>query len=95
MADTYDKKDKLGLIKLHARDVVYDIDRHNITGETNEAEQLIDRYTVNGRFLWKPENREKYGCKLPNGDVITRQSFWLNKDYVLEYIKQNEVELLS
>lgn len=86
---------QIGLIKLHARDVVYDIDRHNITGETNEAERLIDRYTVNGRFLWKPENREKYGCKLPNGDVITQQSFWLNKDYVLEYIKQNGAKLLS
>lgn len=86
---------QIGLIKPHAREVVYDIDRHNITGETDEAEELIDRHTVNGRFLWKPEKREKYGCKLPNGDVITQQSFWLNKDYVLEYIKQNGAELLS
>lgn len=84
---------QIGLIKLHAWDVTYDIDRSRINGVDAIATQILDRNTVNGRFVWKPENKRKYGCTLPNGDVITKQSFWLNKKFVLEYIRENKPEV--
>lgn len=88
-------KDQIGLIKLHAKDVTYDIDRKHIRGDSQEAKKILDDYTVNGRFVWKPQNRDKYGCKIQNGDVITKQSFWLNNDFVLKYIRAKKPEILS
>lgn len=85
---------QIGVIKLHAGDVTYDIDRNHITGSDAEATKVLDENTVNGRFVWKPNNKEKYGCTLPNGDVITKQSFWLNRDFVLEYIRENRPDFL-
>lgn len=84
---------QIGLIKLHAWDVTYDIDRRHIHGVDADAIDVLDANTVNGRFIWKPDNKDKYGCTLPNGDVITKQSFWLNKDFVLNYIRKNKPEI--
>ena len=30
---------------------------------------------------------DKYGDKLPDGRVMTKQSFWLNNDYVYKIIE--------
>ena len=48
--------------------------------ENGLRQQILDKNTVNGRFAWKPENKWKYGCILSNGDMVTKQSLWLNKD---------------
>lgn len=85
---------QIGLIKLHAWDVTYNIDRNHIHGVDDDAKKILDANTINGRFVWKSENKKKYGCTLPNGDVITKQSFWLNKDFVLDYIRKNKPEIL-
>lgn len=85
---------QIGLIKLHAWDVTYNIDRKHISAADDGAREILDANTIDGRFVWKAENRDKYGCTLPNGDVITKQSFWLNKDFVLEYIRENRPEIL-
>ena len=85
---------QIGLIKLHAWDVTYDIDRNHINGADATATEILNENTVDGRFVWKPENKDRCGCTLPNGDVITKQSFWLNKDFVLEYIRENKIEIL-
>ena len=87
-------KGQIGLIKLHATDVAYDIDCNHISGADEAATKILEANTQNGRFVCKPENRDKYGCTLPNGDVITKQSFWLNNDFVLDYIRQNKPEIL-
>lgn len=87
------REGQIGLIKLHASDVTYDIDRRHICGANWEAEKIIDDNTVNGRFVWKPENRDKCGCAIQNGDVITKQSFWLNNDFVLKYIRDKKPEV--
>lgn len=85
---------QIGLIKLHAGDVTYNIDRNHIHGADEGADKILDANTIDGRFVWKPENKDKYGCTLPNGDVITKQSFWLNKDFVLDYIREKKPEIL-
>ena len=84
---------QIGLIKLHATEVTYDIDRSRICGVDDVANEILEANTVNGRFVWKPENKEKYGCSIENKDVITKQSFWLNKDFVLKYIHENKPEI--
>ena len=33
------------------------------------------------------ENPRSNGSELPNGDVMTKQCFWFNNEYVLEQIK--------
>ena len=86
---------QIGLIKLHAWDITYDIAVEHISGVSDAAEAYIKENTVKGRFLRKPENRELYGDVLPNGDIITKQSFWLNKDYILQYLKEKAPELLK
>lgn len=86
---------QIGLIKLHAWDITYDIAAEHISGVSDAANEYIKDNTVEGRFLRKPENRELYGDVLPNGDVITKQSFWLNKDYILQYLKEKAPELLK
>ena len=86
---------QIGLIKLHARDITYDIDRKHIHGDSREAEKILDDNTVNGRFVWKPQNRDKYGCKILNGDVITKQSFFFFFDFVLKYIRDKKPEIFS
>lgn len=86
---------QIGVIKLHVKDVVYDIDIANISGLTKEAEEFIRKHTVNNRFRWKIYNKDKYGDKLPNGDIIPKQSFWLNKSAILLYLKENAPELLK
>lgn len=85
---------QIGLIKLHAREVTYNIDRKHIHWADEGAKEILDANTIDGRFVWKAENKDKYGCTLPNGDVITKQSFWLNKDFVLDYIRENKPEIL-
>lgn len=84
---------QIGLIKLHARDVTYDINRKHISGVDAAATKILEANTLNGRFIWKPENKHKYGCMLKNRDIITKQSFWLNKDFVLNYIRENKPEI--
>ena len=86
---------QIGLIKLHVKDVVYDIYAENISGRTPEEQRFIRNHTIGSRFCWKPENRDKYGDELPNGDIIPKQSFWLNKEYILEYLRENAPELLK
>ena len=84
---------QIGLIKLHATDVTYDIDRSRIIGANDVANEILEANTVDGRFVWKPENKEKYGCSIENKDVITKQSFWLNKEFVLKYIHEHKPEI--
>lgn len=86
---------QIGLIKLHVRDIAYDISLQNISGTTKEAKEYINKHSVNGRFLRKPENIPQYGDRLPNGDIIPKQSFWLNKDYILQYLREREPGLLK
>lgn len=34
------------------------------------------------------ENPSSNGSRLPNGDVMTKQCFWFNNDYILKQIKE-------
>lgn len=86
---------QIGLIKLHVKDITYDISLQNISGATEEAEEYIRQHSWEGRFLRKPQNREKYGDLLPNGDIIPKQSFWLNRDYILQYLRDKAPGLLE
>lgn len=45
-------------------------------------------YHVDSLELKKGEV-EKHGDILPNGDIMTKQAFWLNKDYVKEQIEKH------
>lgn len=89
------KAGQFGLIKLHSGKITYNIAAERITGDTDEEKRFIQEHTVDGRFILKPENRETCGCTLPNGDIITKQSYWLNNDYVLNYIRQEGAALLA
>lgn len=86
---------QIGLIKLHVRDIAYDISLRHISGTTKEAKEYINKHSLNERFIRKPENIQKYGDKLPNGDIIPKQSFWLNRDYILQYIRERNPGLLN
>ena len=86
---------QIGLIKLHVRDIIYDISAQHILGVDEKAEEYIRDHSQNGRFLRKPENKEKYGDTLPNGDILPKQSFWLNRDYILQYIREKAPEFLK
>ncbi len=86
---------QIGLIKLHVRDITYDISLQHISGATEEAQEYIEQHSKKGRFLRKPKNREKYGDLLPNGDIIPKQSFWLNRDYILQYLREKAPGLLE
>ena len=86
---------QIGLIKLHVWDIVYDLDVNHISAKTPRAQKFIEDHTVNGRFQLKIENKDKYGDVLPNGDVIPKQSFWLKKEYILEFLQENAPELLK
>ena len=87
---------QIGYIKSHAGGVTYDIDRTNISiSDDIDGINIFTGNIQNGRFIWKSENKEKYGDNLPNGDIITKQSFWLNREYILEYIKKNKPEIFS
>lgn len=33
------------------------------------------------------ENPRSNGSELPNGDIMTKQCFWFNNEYILEQIK--------
>ena len=82
----------MGLIKVHGQST-YDIDRKNIIGVDEVSEQYIEKNTVNGRFVQREEKKDTFGCELPNGDIIGKQSYWLNNDFVLNYIKEHSDEL--
>ena len=86
---------QIGLIKLHVRDITYDISAQHISGVNEKAEEYIRKHSENGRFMRKPDNQEKFGDVLPNGDVIPKQSFWLNRDYILQYLREKAPELLK
>jgi DNA mismatch repair protein MutH len=85
-------ENQMGLIKVHGQST-YDIDRKNIIGVDEVSEQYIEKNTVNGRFVQREEKKDTFGCELPNGDVIGKQSYWLNNDFVLNYIKEHSGEL--
>lgn len=85
-------ENQMGLIKVHGQ-ATYDIDRKNIIGVDEASEQYIEKNTVNGRFVQQEEKKGTFGCKLPNGDIIGKQSYWLNNDFVLNYIKEHSGEL--
>lgn len=85
-------ENQMGLIKVHGQST-YDIDRKNIIGVDEISEQYIEKNTVNGRFVQREEKKDTFGCKLPNGDIIGKQSYWLNNDFVLNYIKEHSSEL--
>ena len=89
------KAGQIGLIKLHAKGVTYDIDVGHICAVDKKAEKIVKDNTINGRFVWRPENRHMYGCVIENGDVIPKQSFWLNKDFVLKYIREKKPEIFK
>lgn len=86
---------QIGLIKLHVRDIAYDISLQHISGTTKEEREYINEHSINGRFLRKSENIPKYGDRLPNGDIIPKQSFWLNRDYILQYLRERKPGLLK
>ena len=81
-----------GVIKVHGQST-YDIDRKNIIGVDEVSEQYIEKNTVNGRFVQREEKKDTFGCELPNGDIIGKQSYWLNNDFILNYIKEHSGEL--
>ena len=85
-------ENQMGLIKVHGQST-YDIDRKNIIGVDEVSEQYIEKNTVNGRFVQREEKKDTFGCELPNGDIIGKQSYWLNNDFVLNYIKEHSDEL--
>lgn len=85
-------ENQMGLIKVHGQST-YDIDRKNIIGVDEVSEQYIEKNTVNGRFVQREEKKDTFGCELPNGDIIGKQSYWLNNDFVLNYIKEHSGEL--
>ena len=85
-------ENQMGLIKVHGQST-YDIDRKNIIGVDEISEQYIEKNTVNGRFVQREEKKDTFGCELPNGDIIGKQSYWLNNDFVLNYIKEHSDEL--
>ena len=33
------------------------------------------------------ENSRNNGSELPNGDIMTKQCFWFNNEYILEQLK--------
>lgn len=85
-------ENQMGLIKVHGQST-YDIDRKHIVGVDEASEQYIDANTVNGRFVQREEKKAAFGCELPNGDIIGKQSYWLNNDFILDYIKKHSDEL--
>ena len=89
------KEGQIGLIKEHIRSITYDIAIENITGIDDKANDFIRKHTnKTGRFVLNKEKRDSYGDELPNGDIIPKQSFWFNRDFVLDYIKKRKPELL-
>lgn len=85
-------ENQMGLIKVHGQST-YDIDRKHIVGADEASEQYIDANTVNGHFVQREEKKAAFGCELPNGDIIGKQSYWLNNDFILNYIKKHSDEL--
>ena len=47
----------------------------------------LSAYKLNDGF--SKGNFEKHGCQLPDGQWMTKQSFWLNNDYILSLVKED------
>lgn len=83
---------QMGLFKVHGQ-TTYDIEKTHIVGIDEISERYITEHVVNGRFIQREENKKTFGCRLPNGDIIGKQSYWLNNDFVLNYIRMHSDEL--
>ena len=84
-----DKKNQaLSHVRPHTRKSTYKIKRENIIGYDSIAEKYIEEHTRENYFYLNEEYLKKYGDTLPNGDIMTKQCFWINRQYILSRLEE-------
>ena len=50
-------------------------------------------HVIKGRVYASSGSSRTYAFELPNGDWMTKQSFWLNHDYMLKVVKSLGIKI--